>query len=258
MKRTLTCKALSYFVLPLTLVAGLFYLALTADSFYREYVLDRFVYWGYPQWGWLYADAGTYLRFNIVYILFLVLCMVGGVWLWRAKRLKTAVVLLLLPPVTAAAFVYLPTYTWNRQFDIFNRDNVSGEDKSRIPAGKWWISKDQMQRYKDISGWEKAKGWFGRGEWPGGYTTWGEYRVWLLPDLLTDTKGRRGMVIHGGTRQGSPWGINLADNIVDLAIELRRSRGPLELNVRYDKTAEEKETDASDATLAPAEEKPQS
>lgn len=29
------------------------YLALTADSFYLEYVKDEFVYWGYPQWGWM-------------------------------------------------------------------------------------------------------------------------------------------------------------------------------------------------------------
>ena len=31
------------------------YLALTADSFYLEYVKDEFVYWGYPQWGWMYS-----------------------------------------------------------------------------------------------------------------------------------------------------------------------------------------------------------
>ena len=30
------------------------YLALTADSFYLEYVKDEFVYWGYPQWGCLF------------------------------------------------------------------------------------------------------------------------------------------------------------------------------------------------------------
>lgn len=41
------------------------YLALTADSFYLEYVKDEFVYWGYPQWGWMYSDPKIYLWFNV-------------------------------------------------------------------------------------------------------------------------------------------------------------------------------------------------
>ena len=108
--------------------------------------------------------------------------------------------------------------------------------KSRIPEGKWWVSAEQMQKYYDASFWERAKGFFGRGEWPGGYPLWGDYRVWLLPDLATDTMGRRGMVIHGGVKKSSPWGIDMGDNILDFAIQLRSAKTALPMNINYTHT----------------------
>ena len=121
------------------------YLALTADSFYLEYVKDEFVYWGYPQWGWMYSDPKIYLWFNVLYLAFLLLLFAAGLFLIGKKRLKTGTALLLLPLLTAAAFLYMPTYNWNRQFAVFNAERTN--ENSRIPEGKWWVSLDQMQRY---------------------------------------------------------------------------------------------------------------
>ncbi len=225
-------KIAGYVFFCLLAAANLFYLVLTADSFYQEYLQDNFVYWGYPQWGWLYSDPEVYFSFHSIYIPFLVVMTIAGIFLWRKKYVKTALGVLLLPLLTAAAFLYMPFYNWNQQFEIYTAEKTN--EKSRVPEGKWWVSVDQMQRYYDASVWERLKGAFGRGEWPGGYALWGDYRVWMLPDFTTDTLGRRGMVIHGGTQESSPWGIDMGDNVIDLAIQLRSNKKPVELNVRYD------------------------
>ncbi len=225
-------KTTGYLLFVAVVLFNLFYLALTADSFYWEYVKDTFVYWGYPQWGWMYSDPKVYFWFNLLYLAFLLVMFVAAIGLAWKKKLKAGFVVLLIPLLTAGAFLYMPTYNWNRQFAIFNAERTT--ENSRIPAGKWWASLDQMQRYYDVSGWERLKGYFGRGEWPGGYAMWGDYRIWLLPDFATDTLGRRGMVLHGGTKNSSPWGIDMGDDIIDFAIQLRQNDGPMNIDVRYD------------------------
>ena len=50
----------------------------------------------------------------------------------------------------------------------------------------------------------------------------------------TDDLGRRGLVIHGGIKNSSPWGIDMGNAIVDFAIKLREADAPLELNLSYD------------------------
>lgn len=218
-------------ILSFLLAFNLFYFVLTADSFYQEYVLDRFVYWGYPQWGLLYADAQTYFYFNLFYLIVLFVLIIAGVFFWSRKYFKISFIIMFFPFLSALMFLYMPTYNWNRQFAVFNQERH--HENSRIPEGKWWVSVDQMERYSDVSLWEKLKGCFGRGEWPGGYAIWGDYRVWLLPDFKTNTLGRRGMVFHGGTKNSSPWGIDLGDQIIDFAIQLRRAKAPLEININY-------------------------
>ncbi len=225
-------KISGYLLFTLFLAADIFYLALTADSFRQEYVQDNFVHWGFPQWGWMYADADVYFRFNVVYLFLLVAFPVAGCLLWLKRHYKTALTALFLPLVSAAVFWYMPTYNWNRQFALFNAER--GTENSRVPEGKWWVSGEQMERYYDASWWERAKGYFGRGEWPGGYAVWGDYRIWLLPDFRTDTLGRRGLAFHGGEKNASPWGIDLGDEIIDFAIQLRRAKVPLEINIQYD------------------------
>ena len=113
----------------------------------------------------------VYLWFNVFYLLFLVVLPVAAVWLWRRRFRKTSLILSVLPLLSAAVFAYMPNYNWNRQFEIFEAERTI--ENSRIPAGRWWASAEQMQRYDDNSAWEKFKGYFGRGEWPGGYPIWG-------------------------------------------------------------------------------------
>jgi len=198
------------------------YIALVTSSFVDEYVLSNFFYWGYPQWGWIYSTPKIYLMFNIPYILGLVLLLVLGLRaLLRAKYIG-ALICLGIPMIAIAIAVYTPTYNWNREFKSFS---------SSIPAGKWWISPQLVEKYDDQTSWEKLKGYVSRGRWPGGYAFWGPYRIWLRPDFLTFVQGRRGMVIHGGTRRASPWGIDMGNDIVDFATMLRESQKPLELNV---------------------------
>ena len=217
----------------LILLLDVIYFFLIFDSFYKEYVADNFVYWGYPQWGWLYANQNTYLTFNVIYLISLFLCMAGATLLWFRKYVKSAFFLSFIPLLSAAVFSYMPTYNRNQLFETYGVSENG--DESRIPEGKWWVSAEQMQKYYDSSAWERMKGYFGRGEWPGGYTMWGDYRVWLLPDLATDTKGRRGLVIHGGTLNSSPWGIDLGNNVIDFVIYLRSVKKAVPLSIGYGK-----------------------
>lgn len=212
-------------------VVNVIYLGLVVDSFVTEYVMDKFSHWGFPQWGWMYADTEVYVSFNICYILLMAVLLAAAVIL-AAKKCLIAAFLCLIPELLSMGwFWYAPNYNFQKQFDIFMQEK--GATYTRIPEGKWWVFKDQLERYDDASDWEKLKGYFGRGEWPGGYPIWGEYRVWLLPDLATDTLGRRGMVLHGGTMDKSPWGINLRDDVLDMAIGVRESNNPLEMKFEY-------------------------
>ncbi len=226
MKKTIICLAFA-----LATVLNVVYLALIIDSFWQEYVKDNFFYWGYPQWGWMYSAPKLYFWFNVCYLGFLAAALFAGLFLVAKRRLKTGAAFLLLPLLTAVMFFYMPSYNWQRHLDMLRTEQK--QEYGRLPEGKWWVSTEQMQRYYDASLWERLKGRFGRGEWPGGYALWGDYRIWLLPDFLTDTKGRRGMVLHGGTQKKSPWGIDMGDNIIDFAIQLRQNKEPTEIVVRY-------------------------
>ena len=91
-----------------------------------------------------------------------------------------------------------------------------------------------LQSYADQGLMNKVKGWWGRGDWPGGKNIWGNYRIWLVPKAGTDIKNRRGLVIHGGNYHSSPWGIDMGPEIDDFARRLQASDAPLELNIGYD------------------------
>lgn len=231
-------KKISYcMTLCLMSIFSLAYLLLVVDSFYQEYIEDKFIYWGYPQWGWMYENPKVYLWFNLVYIAAMILLVAGGWYLWLKSRYKSAMICLLMILFSAGAFAYMPTYNWNKQFAVFVAERAT--ENSRIPQGKWWTMESKMQRYNDASSCEKLKGYLGRGEWPGGYPFWGEYRVWLIPDFSTDTLGRRGMVFHGGNKASSPWGVDMGNDIVDFAIQLRQNGEPMEIDIRYDQGVEE-------------------
>lgn len=212
----------------------LLYIAVLSDSLITEYFLDRFFYWGYPQWGVLYSSPRLFLWFNLLYLLFL-FSGLAAVFLLRRKPAQ-AVVPAAVIAVLSLANLYVPYYNWNRQFDIYADEK--GQDNSRIPEGMWVLFPKEMQNYNDQSVMMKLKGLWGRGDWPGGYAFWGEHRVWMYPDAGGDDNGRRGFVLHGGTREGTPWGINIGSEITDFAAAVKGVPAPLELNVNYkDKAA---------------------
>ena len=99
---------------------NILYFLLIADSFYQEYLADNFVYWGYPQWGWMYAEQNRYLVFNLSYLLLLFLCLVFAFYSWKKSYKKIASLALILPIISACISWYMPFYNWNRQFEIYN------------------------------------------------------------------------------------------------------------------------------------------
>ena len=207
----------------------LFYIIVLGHSLVNEYFMDKFIYWGYPQWGALYETPAFFARFNIVYLLILLACMLLA-FLWRANARK-ALMPLVLVAVLSLINMYVPNYTRNHEFAKYL--TADGVDNSRIPAGRWLVSNQMMESYLDQSFMTKAEGLFGRGEWPGNAAIWGEYRVWLVPGSNTSAEGRRGLVLHGGTKEGSPWGVNMGKDVSEFANQLKDIPNPLELTVEY-------------------------
>ncbi len=211
------------------IIWDLFYICVIANSFVAESLNDTFIYWGYPQWGFLYKSPRFFMWFNVVYLLLLA----GGMflaWKWKANS-KKALLPLVLIALLSLLNMYVPNYTRSHEFAKYL--TADGVDNSRIPAGKWLVSNQMMESYADQSFMTKAKGWFGRGEWPGNSAMWGEYRVWLVPGANTSMEGRRGFVLHGGKKAGSPWGVNMGKDVEEFANKLKDIPNPLELNVEY-------------------------
>lgn len=71
-----------------------------------------------------------------------------------------------------------------------------------IPAGEYWVQPSQL--------WENN--WF-KSELNSSRSAWGNYRLTIHPYLGTQTYGRGGFFIHGGTAAGSAGCIDLALNI---------------------------------------------
>ena len=221
-------KILSIFAVILGLW-NLFYIFILGHSFVTEYFESKFYYWGYPQWGTLYETPDFFMKFNVVYLLLLLVGMFLA-WKWRAN-VKKAILPLVVIALLSFANMYVPSYNRSHQFDLYTAED--GTDLSRIPAGKWLVSNQMMESYNDQSFVTKAKGWFGRGDWPGNYAIWGDYRVWLVPGPDTSNEGRRGLVLHGGTKLGSPWGVNMGADVAEFANKLKDIPTPLELMVEY-------------------------
>lgn len=60
-----------------------------------------------------------------------------------------------------------------------------------------------------------------KSNWSGNPISWGTSRVWLQPDVNTNTYGRSGFTIHGGLAKGSrgcidiPWQTGKLNNYLD-------------------------------------------
>ncbi len=209
---------------------NIFYILILLYSLIDEYFLDHFFYWGYPQWGRLYSSPRFFLWFNIIFILLLSGTMFIA-WKKRHLNFRHSVIMVLAVAVISIANMHVSEYNRYHQFKIFEAER--GKDSSRIPGGIWLVSPKTLQSYADQGLMNKIKGWWGRGDWPGGIDIWGEYRIWLIPHADTDTKNRRGLVIHGGDTRSSPWGIDMGPEIVGFAQRLQASDTPLELEIDY-------------------------
>jgi hypothetical protein len=80
-----------------------------------------------------------------------------------------------------------------------------------IPEGTYWIRPDEL--------WENA--WYRLGS----TSAWGNYRVSIHPFPTTQTFGRGGFFIHGGTSPGSAGCIDLTLNMDRFVADLKRDLG---------------------------------
>jgi len=83
-----------------------------------------------------------------------------------------------------------------------------------IPAGTYWIRPDEL----DDNYWNTVvSGSFER--------SWGRYRITIHPFTTTETYGRGGFFIHGGTVPGSAGCIDLTTHIDAFAADLTKEAG---------------------------------
>lgn len=83
--------------------------------------------------------------------------------------------------------------------------------KGPIPAGTYWIRPDEL--------WTNA--WYKNGPWG----SWGNYRIVIHAFTTTQTYGRSGMFIHGGSNPGSAGCIDLTSGIDAFVQDLQRDLG---------------------------------
>jgi hypothetical protein len=99
-----------------------------------------------------------------------------------------------------------------------------------IPEGSYTVVPSNLQSWEKLSFFDKVKATFGRGPWPGGTSSWGEYRVPIWPSQ----KGNRsGWFIHGGDSYGSRGCIDLATNHKSFFRVLMTKTNFLPLMVKY-------------------------
>ncbi len=79
-----------------------------------------------------------------------------------------------------------------------------------IPPGKWIFKPESIHTIETT---DKIKGLVLRGEWRGGTTSWGNYRVDLQPaNYVAASSNRTNLFIHGGTYPGSAGCLDMVRN----------------------------------------------
>jgi hypothetical protein len=114
-----------------------------------------------------------------------------------------------------------------------NPESQNIKDKGPIPEGQYKVDPARTQSISDISSWDRIKGAFGRGPWPGLENSWGDHRTWLTPSEGTSTFERSGFTIHGGSVPGSAGCIDLTSRNNSFHSWLKSHGKPLILNVKY-------------------------
>lgn len=77
----------------------------------------------------------------------------------------------------------------NNNFD-YSIERQKKRDQGPIPEGKYWIRPDEFWENSWYKLWDR-------------YSSWGNFRITLHPFTKTETYGRGGFFIHGGTSPGS-------------------------------------------------------
>ncbi len=107
------------------------------------------------------------------------------------------------------------------------------QDRGPIPEGQYKVDPARTQSISDIDSWDRFKGNFGGGTWPGLEKSWGEHRTWLTPSNGTNTYGRGGFTIHGGSVPGSAGCIDLTSRNNSFHNWLGNYGKPLIIIVKY-------------------------
>lgn len=111
-----------------------------------------------------------------------------------------------------------------------SRKCISLENVGPIPEGKWYVRQINHQSADFI---DHALGAIMVGKWRGGYSSWGNDRIWLEPDKKTDTKGRTNLSIHGGKDFGSRGCIDLAAGMSNFIKYFESYGEDMDLIVKY-------------------------
>ncbi|MBQ6854572.1 MAG: DUF2778 domain-containing protein [Alphaproteobacteria bacterium] len=139
-----------------------------------------------------------------------------------------------------------PVQQWPAQSghaDYQCADNVQTVNKGPIPQGNWIVDQSQVQHIDDLGFADRLKNYAGviknpttgnpiAGKWPGDTMAWGHHRVWLTPEQGTNTYGRNGFTIHGGSDYNSAGCIDLAGQDANF-FKTIQDKGNLRLNVQY-------------------------
>jgi len=111
-----------------------------------------------------------------------------------------------------------------------------------IPEGEYYVWAQDVQKFDDLSKWDKFKSNFGGSVFPGGTDSWGNERTWIYPKSVSATNPATGevvertnMSIHGGTIPGSRGCIDLHVNAPRFFNHLRQSSSTkaIYMTVRY-------------------------
>lgn len=107
------------------------------------------------------------------------------------------------------------------------------KDKGPLPEGEYTVAQSQHQEMGDRGLFHKVAGELGFTAWPGGESAWGTQRIWITPRAGTNTYGRGGFTIHGGSSFGSRGCIDLCSNNNAFMHRFRSHGKDLKLTVGY-------------------------
>ena len=112
--------------------------------------------------------------------------------------------------------------------------------KGPIPEGDYTLNPNLTQSWSDIGTLQKVAALVGRGQWPGGTFSWGEYRTPILPRSVSirhpitgQMVTRSNMFVHGGSNPGSAGCIDLTKDNKAFHTKLMKHNVIMPLKVLY-------------------------